>query len=291
MPEFPRVARAPAGRDSPDDEAATDAARAAVEVDEIGHSLPRSEIAFRRDAEARVVGGHDGQTGDLGEQVAEWIVDPAEGANRVVKREQLRLGRGKAERTHLQHLLFLCAIALTLFWLPWALEQLPAVGEDPKGIDRVLGLINEKRIDWGKAAAPALVFAAFVVAMLNSPRWQAMGALGMCAAVVLLPSSVRRGEAQRSFFGVYRVFESYDKQYNVLMHGTTLHGAQRIRSEDSEPVADQTPGTYYHPESPMAKTVEMVRASLAETSAAPGRYGIVGLGAQGGMYAKRFCDF
>jgi hypothetical protein len=194
-------------------------------------------------------------------------------------RPQAFVADWKAERTHLQHLLFVCAVALVLFWLPWALEQLPTIGEDPKGIDRVIGLINDKRVDWGKAAAPALVFAAFVVAMLRSARWQAMGALGMCAAVVLLPSSVRRGEAQRSFFGVYRVFESYDKQYNVLMHGTTLHGAQRVRSEEGEPVADQTPGTYYHPESPMAKTVEMVRASLAETSAAPGRYGIVGLGA------------
>ena len=194
-------------------------------------------------------------------------------------RPQALIADWKAERTHLQHLLFLCAIALTLFWLPWALERLPDAGEDPTGVKRVLAVFNEKRIDWGKAAAPALVFAAFVVAMFRSARWQAMGVLGMCAAVVLLPSSVRRGEAQRSFFGVYRVFESYDKQYNVLMHGTTLHGAQRVRSEEGEPVADQTPGTYYHPESPMAKTVEMVRASLAETSAAPGRYGIVGLGA------------
>jgi hypothetical protein len=185
----------------------------------------------------------------------------------------------KAERTHLHHLVFVCGITLVLFWLPWALEQLPAVGEDPKGFNRVLGVINDKRIDWGKAAAPAIVFAAFVLAMFHSARWQAMGALGMCAAVVLLPSSVRRGEAQRSFFGVYRVFESYDKQYNVLMHGTTLHGAQRMRSEEGDPVADQTPGTYYHPESPMAKTIELVRAALPETGAAAGRYGVVGLGA------------
>jgi hypothetical protein len=185
----------------------------------------------------------------------------------------------KAERTHLHHLLFLCAVVLTLFWLPWALEHLPAAGEDPTGHKKVLALVEDKRINWGKAAMPALVFAAFVLALFRSPRWQAMGALGMCAAVVLLPSSVRRGEAQRSFFGVYRVFESYEKDYNVLMHGTTLHGAQRIRTEDGDPVADQTPGTYYHPDSPMAKTIEMVRAATAERGGSTGRYGVVGLGA------------
>jgi hypothetical protein len=184
----------------------------------------------------------------------------------------------KAERTHLHHLLFFCAVVLTLFWLPWALEHLPAAGEDPTGHKKLLAMVEDKRINWGKAAMPALVFAAFVLAMFRSPRWQAMGALGMCAAVVLLPSSVRRGEAQRSFFGVYRVFESYEKDYNVLMHGTTLHGAQRVRTEDGDPVADQTPGTYYHPESPMAKTIEMVRADLA-TKGATGRYGVIGLGA------------
>jgi hypothetical protein len=194
-------------------------------------------------------------------------------------RPQALVADWKAERTHLHHLLFLCAVALALFWLPWALEHLPAAGDDPTGHKRVLAMLEDKRINWGKAALPALAFAAFIVAMFRSPRWQAMGALGMCAAVVLLPSSVRRGEAQRSFFGVYRVFESYDKEYNVLMHGTTLHGAQRVRTDDGEPVADQTPGTYYHPESPMAKTIEMVRAALAERGSSTGRYGVVGLGA------------
>ena len=60
---------------------------------------------------------------------------------------------------------------------------------------------------------------------------QLAAALLMFLAVVLLPSSVHRGEAQRSYFGVYRVILSDDGQFNVLQHGTTLHGAQRIRDE------------------------------------------------------------
>ena len=41
--------------------------------------------------------------------------------------------------------------------------------------------------------------------------------------------------AQRSYFGVYRVTQSESGDFNVLTHGTTLHGAQRIRDEDGTP--------------------------------------------------------
>ena len=60
----------------------------------------------------------------------------------------------------------------------------------------------------------------------------------MFAAVVMLPSSVKRGQAQRSYYGVYRVSQSEDGDFNVLTHGTTLHGAQRIRGNDGHLVSD-----------------------------------------------------
>ncbi len=56
----------------------------------------------------------------------------------------------------------------------------------------------------------------------------------MFCAVVWLPSSVKRGEAHRSYFGVYRVQTSADGDYHTLVHGTTLHGAQRIRDEEGK---------------------------------------------------------
>jgi len=33
----------------------------------------------------------------------------------------------------------------------------------------------------------------------------------------------------RSFFGVHKVADSEDGRFRVLSHGTTLHGAERIR--------------------------------------------------------------
>ena len=57
----------------------------------------------------------------------------------------------------------------------------------------------------------------------------------MFCALVSLPSAVKRGEAQRSYFGVYRVQTADDGAYHTLIHGTTLHGAQRIRDDEGQP--------------------------------------------------------
>jgi hypothetical protein len=131
---------------------------------------------------------------------------------------------------------------------------------------------------WGTTAAIAAFFAALMLVFWRHPSRQLVLALLMFATVVTLPSTVKRGEAQRSYFGVYRVSLSDDGAYNVLTHGTTLHGAQRVRDDDGRAVADTTPGTYYHPKSPMAQSVRLVRERLAERGL-EGRYGVVGLGA------------
>jgi hypothetical protein len=132
--------------------------------------------------------------------------------------------------------------------------------------------------EWGFTPVLTLVFAAAVVAFWGHGVRQLAAALMMFAAVVLLPSSVKRGEAQRSYFGVYRVTLSEGGDYNVLTHGTTLHGAQRIRDKDGKLIADTTPGTYYYPDSPMAHAIRIVQARL-DAQGETGRYGIVGLGA------------
>ena len=79
----------------------------------------------------------------------------------------------------------------------------------------------------------------------------------------------------RSFFGVARVVESPDHQFRILQHGTTMHGAQRIRDEDGEPVTGPPePLLYYWDGSAIAQTFEAARASTQP----PARYAVVGLG-------------
>ncbi|HEY7669402.1 MAG TPA: fused MFS/spermidine synthase [Hyphomicrobium sp.] len=131
---------------------------------------------------------------------------------------------------------------------------------------------------WGFTPALTLLFAAATVAFWGQGARQLAAALLMFLAVVLLPSAVRRGEAQRSYFGVYRVALSPEGNFNVLTHGTTLHGAQRIRGKDGKLIADTTPGTYYYPQSPMAHAVRIVQDRLA-ARVETGRFGVVGLGA------------
>jgi hypothetical protein len=131
--------------------------------------------------------------------------------------------------------------------------------------------------EWGSTAALTLALGVLLLAFWGHGARQLVVALLMFAAVVMLPSSVRRGAAQRSYFGVYRVSLSEDADYNVLTHGTTLHGAQRIRDDDGKLITDTTPATYYYPASPLARSVEIVQQRLG-AKGEKGRFGIVGLG-------------
>ncbi len=110
------------------------------------------------------------------------------------------------------------------------------------------------------------------------PPLQLTAVLLMYATIVILPSNVHRGQAQRSYFGVYRVILSDDGQFNVLQHGTTLHGAQRVRDELGNRIASTTPVTYYYPRGPMGSAVRLTSYIGAQLGKEP-RYGVIGLGA------------
>ena len=125
-----------------------------------------------------------------------------------------------------------------------------------------------------------LLAGVLIVSVHSAPR-QLMAAALMCAALVWLPSEVRRGDAERSFFGVYRMqfVPSRDGAgiFRTLVHGTTLHGAQRLFDGKGKAVDDTVPTTYYYPESPMGQTIAKRREVLAKEGK-KGHYGIVGLG-------------
>jgi hypothetical protein len=141
---------------------------------------------------------------------------------------------------------------------------------------------------WGPGPLVILLLGALLIANIQFPVRQTLLALLMCATVVWLPSNLRQGDAQRSFFGVYRVQETPDPArtgfFKVLMHGTTLHGSQRFLDDKSRPVDDTVPTTYYYPGSPIGKTIAKRRELLG---AEKGRYGIVGLGTGSSSCHKR----
>lgn len=147
---------------------------------------------------------------------------------------------------------------LAIYWVPWAANR-----------------IEFSTREWGTTALVAAILTVVVVAEFRRPTRQFAAAFMIFLTIALLPSGVRRGEAQRSYFGVYRVQTTSDGQYHTLIHGTTLHGAQRIRDEEGNVVEDTTPSTYYYERSPIALTIGKVRERLG---AAKGRYGVTGLG-------------
>ncbi len=155
---------------------------------------------------------------------------------------------------------------LALIWIPW--------------------LASTLELNYGEYGMTAAIVAVFAVGLLLFWKWpprQLVMALMMFAAIVLYPSGVKRGEAERSYFGVYRVGSAGD--FNILMHGTTLHGAQRVRDEKGDQIKERPiPGTYYYPKSPMAQSVSLIGEALEKSTPAGGepqrgRYGVIGLGA------------
>jgi len=103
-------------------------------------------------------------------------------------------------------------------------------------------------------------------------------AFAIAVALVMIrlyPADQGRSESLRSFFGVHKVYDTLDGQYRVLMHGTTVHGAQKLKEDDGTPAHGRPePLTYYHRASPLAATIEAVR----ERKAGPLRVAVVGLG-------------
>jgi hypothetical protein len=139
---------------------------------------------------------------------------------------------------------------------------------------------NTRLARFGLTPLVVMVLAAVLLANVKYASRQLVAAGLMCLALVTLPSAVRQADSQitrRSFFGVYRVADSPDTGYRTLVHGTTLHGAQRVYDEDGKEVDDTVPTTYYYPGSPIGQTIAKRREILA-AKGEKGRYGIVGLG-------------
>jgi hypothetical protein len=84
----------------------------------------------------------------------------------------------------------------------------------------------------------------------------------------------------RSFFGAHRVQKetiAHGLEFNDLLHGTTVHGRQRIDPKTGAPLDPRKPKSYYHPRGPLG---QMMRELL--TTRPPQRrardVAVVGLG-------------
>lgn len=85
------------------------------------------------------------------------------------------------------------------------------------------------------------------------------------AAFAALSGSVLHGlldhaDVRRSFFGVHRILETRDGSFRLLVHGTTIHGAMRVRDAEGRPVeGPPAPTTYYAFDGPLGQAIASVR--------------------------------
>jgi hypothetical protein len=121
------------------------------------------------------------------------------------------------------------------------------------------------------------VLSALLALGLNANRWKIFATV--IVALVLIrayPSDDGRVETVRSFFGVHKIVVTPNGQYHVLMHGTTIHGAEKFRNDDTSPVTGRPEAiTYYHKDGGIGQAISAIR----ERKNGPIRVAVIGLGA------------
>jgi hypothetical protein len=126
---------------------------------------------------------------------------------------------------------------------------------------------------------PFQVLLALMAAAMLFQRQRPMRFFGLVILSFAVTALWRPGiapiETARSFFGVHKVAEIADGRARLLYHGTTIHGAQRLRNDDGTPLTGPpAPQTYYYPGGPFAEAIGAARAARGSL----GRVAVVGLG-------------
>jgi hypothetical protein len=74
---------------------------------------------------------------------------------------------------------------------------------------------------------------------------------------------------------VHKIVVTPNGQYHVLMHGTTIHGAEKFKNDDGTPVTGRPePITYYHKDGGIGQAITAMR----ERKGAPLKVAVIGLG-------------
>jgi hypothetical protein len=124
----------------------------------------------------------------------------------------------------------------------------------------------------------AIAAAGMVLAVLSKLDRAKLAGIAILALVLIrvYPADDGRVETVRSFFGVHKIVETSNGQYHVLMHGTTIHGAEKLRNADGTRVTGRPePITYYHEDGGIGQAI----AAIRERKGAPLRVAVIGLGA------------
>ena len=121
------------------------------------------------------------------------------------------------------------------------------------------------------------VLAGVAALVLNASRWKIFATVAVAMILIrVYPADDGRVDTVRSFFGVHKIVVTPGGQYHVLMHGTTIHGAQKFLNDDGSAVTGRPePITYYYRDGGIGQAI----AAIRERKGAPLRVAVIGVGA------------
>ena len=124
----------------------------------------------------------------------------------------------------------------------------------------------------GSVAIAAMI----AVIVLKADRWKFAATVALALLLIrVLPGDRGHVETVRSFFGVHKILVTTDGRYHLLVHGTTVHGAEKVLNDDGTPVTGRPEAiSYYYKESGMSRAIAAVRARKG----GPLRAAVIGLG-------------
>jgi hypothetical protein len=123
------------------------------------------------------------------------------------------------------------------------------------------------------AVAIASLYAAVI---LRVERWKFAATIALALLLIrIYPSDHGHVETVRSFFGVHKIVVTSDGRYHLLMHGTTIHGAEKVLNDDGSRITGRPEAiSYYHRDGGMGQAIAAVRARKG----GPIRAAVIGLG-------------
>jgi hypothetical protein len=147
----------------------------------------------------------------------------------------------------------------------------------PSAVLLIMVILAGERMDANALSVMGVLFCALALFLNRMRPFVLAGIVLMAFAVIMLDDvrGVRIITQERSFFGVLRtrVIENREDpevpQLRILMHGTTIHGAQL-----ATPQLARQPLTYYNPRTALG---EAILAGLSTNS--PASLALIGLGA------------
>ncbi len=175
-------------------------------------------------------------------------------------------------------------IALSLLCRPWRNQTLGRLDLVFWGVVAflVVAMFNPALTTWLRGDDGSLVVsiavvvaAGFAILLMNDPLKAGVAIAVAFAIIRLYPIGEDRYQTVRSFFGVHKIFDTQGGRYRVLMHGSTIHGAQKLLDGEGKPITGRPePISYYHKVGGMAQAIDAIRARKTDKM----RVAAVGLG-------------